>query len=435
MFLKRSQIDPALLAVVAEGFLSRLSFGIIGFALPLYAHHLGMSLSEIGLLVSLNTAVEIGLKPLMAPAADRFGLKRSLSAAIGVRSIVGLLLAMASVPWQLFVIRMLHGASESMRDPSVSAIIAERGGKKTVASAFAWYTTAKNVAGSVGKAFAGILLTATSSNYNIVFLAGFALSALPLYVVFRYLKDARSAQTPAHNRSVLIPQPQPESGIPPGMRRPPILRFFGLGVLVSGTAAMLSNLFPVLATQYAGLSEAETGIIYAISTTGIIVAGPLFGWLSDNVSRKLVLAMRSIANTLSSLLYITFPSFAGVATAKVVDDMGKAAFRPAWGALMAEISSFDRAKRARTIGYLSLGENIGEVSGPILTGFLWHTWGVTVVLITRAVLAVLTELYSVFLVTPEGDRASTSGTCEAHPDQRAVGVGAERGEIERSGDP
>lgn len=433
MHRKKSQIDPALLAVVAEGFLSRLSFGIIGFALPLYAHHLGMSLSAIGLLVSLNTAVEIALKPVMAPAADRFGLKRSLSLAIGLRSFVGLLLAMVSLPWQLFAIRMLHGASESMRDPTVSAIIAERGGKKAVASAFAWYTTAKNVAGSIGKATAGILLTMTSSNYPVVFLVGFALSAFPLYVVVRFVTETRGDE-PASARAPHLPSSAPPPHSPPvppqPAGRPRIIPFFGLGVLVSGTAAMLSNLFPILATQYAGLSEAETGIVYAISTAVIIGAGPLFGWLSDNVSRKLVLAIRSIANTVSSLLYMISPSFAGVATAKVVDDMGKAAFRPAWGALMAEVSSYDRSKRTRTIGYMSLGENLGEVSGPMLTGFLWHTWGITVVLITRAVLAVFTELYALLLTRPGAKGADAT----AEPNQIGAEGLADDEELQPEGD-
>src|SRR5919204_6679987 len=125
MLPKRPPIDPALLAVLAEGFLSRLSFGIIGFALPLYAYHLGMNLGAIGALVSLNVVAEMALKPLAAPLADRFGAKHGLSAAVGVRSIVALSLTLAVAPWQLFAIRALHGASESLRDPSVNTLIAE----------------------------------------------------------------------------------------------------------------------------------------------------------------------------------------------------------------------------------------------------------------------------------------------------------------------
>jgi len=151
----RLSLNPSLLALVTEGFASRLSFGLISFALPLYAHHLGLSLAEIGVLVSLNLTVALLLKPAMGWVADRLGLKQSLTAVIGLRSVIALLLAFAGSPWQLFAIRTAHGISIAARDPSVNALLAEHGGKRAVASAFAWYQTAKSVAGALGKALAG----------------------------------------------------------------------------------------------------------------------------------------------------------------------------------------------------------------------------------------------------------------------------------------
>src|SRR5687767_12320987 len=111
---RERQNNLSLLAIVAEGFLSRLSFGLVSFALPLYAYQLGFSLAEIGLLASLNLAVALALKPLMGWVADRFGLKRSFLASIGLRSIVALFLSFAVVPWQLYAIRMVHGISKSL---------------------------------------------------------------------------------------------------------------------------------------------------------------------------------------------------------------------------------------------------------------------------------------------------------------------------------
>jgi MFS family permease len=75
-------------AIVAEGFLSRLSFGIVSFALPLYAvRELGLSLAVVGVLVSLNLVVALLLKPAMGALADRFGLKRSFTASIALRAV------------------------------------------------------------------------------------------------------------------------------------------------------------------------------------------------------------------------------------------------------------------------------------------------------------------------------------------------------------
>jgi MFS family permease len=391
MRFKTDYVSPSLLVILAEGFLSRLSFGIIGFALPLFAYReLGLSLTETGFLFSLNLIAEQVFKPVMGGVADRFGLKRSLTAAIALRSLVALLMIFAASAWQIFAIRVIHGFSESLRDPSVNSLIAENARKKSLGSAFAWYTTAKMSAGSVGKAIGGLLLALTFDNYQKVFFVAFALSALPLYVVARYLKEPERQNADRDeiegDKETIVDE-----------KRTNLLTIAVLGLLIASTAHMINNLFPVLAMEYAGLSAAQTSLIYTVSIIVVVASGPVFGWLSDHVSRKFVLLVRGIANTISSVIYFYFPSFAGLTTGNIVDAMGKAAFRPAWGALMAQVSSYDRKRRARTMGYLSLGEGLGETLGPLLGGFLWHTWGLGVMLGVRVGLAVIGEIYALII--------------------------------------
>jgi len=398
----RRQINVSLVAIVGEGLLSRLSFGLISFTLPLYARHLGLSLAEVGVLAALNSAVAVGLKPLAGWAADRFGLKRIYLVSIAIRSLVSLLLGFATVPWELFAIRSAHGLSMSLRDPSANALIAEHGGEKSVASAFAWYQTARTVAGSLSRAVAGILLTITGAHYSLVFLIAFALSVLPFLSVALYVKDERDEiHVQRHVAVSPVPSQRFEGDLAEATPvRPKVLPFVGLGFLIAASAEMLNGLFPVLATEYAGLSRAQTGVIYAVSTCAIVVSGPVFGWLSDNVSRKLVLTVRGIANTLSSILYVIVPTFAGVALAKTADDLGKAAFRPAWGALMAQVSNFDKRSRARTMSWMSMGEDAGGALAPVVAGFLWANWGVVALMGARVLLALAAELYAFAVTRP-----------------------------------
>jgi MFS family permease len=372
----------------AEGFLSRLSFGIISFALPIFAYkRLGLSLTQTGFLFSLNLIAEQLFKPLMGRLADRVGLKRTLTAAIALRSIVALLLAFASSPLQVYAIRFVHGFSESLRDPSVSALIADNAKKKSVASAFAWYSTAKMSAGSLGKALGGFLLALALDNYSLVFVVAFVLSLAPLYAVVRHLPEPEKHVSRSDQEYDDVDRERQSRLLPAAV----------LGFLIASTAMMINNLFPLLATEYGKLSAAETALIYTIAPIVTIVSGPAFGWLSDNVSRKLVLMVRGVANTFSSLMFLFFPTFVGLAAGNVVDAMGKAAFRPAWGALMAEVSSFDRQRRARTMSYLSLGEGLGETLGPLLGGFLWSTWGIGAMLGVRIVMAIVGEIYALIV--------------------------------------
>jgi MFS family permease len=388
--------DGALLAIVAEGFLSRLSFGVLNVALPLYARNeLHMSLSQIGLLISLNTIVAIIFKPVMGALADRFGLKRSLNISVVLRSAVTLLLAVAAAPWQLFGARSVHGVSIALRDPVVGALIAEHGGKKKIAQAFAWYQTAKSVAGNAGKALAPALLLAFHRDFTIVFLAAFVLSALPIVVVVLFVHEPpKLAQVSVVDLEAQQKRAARQAKAQAGVPRQAIFSFVGLGFVVSATANMLSGLFPILVTEYAGLSEGVLSIMYLIGTAAAFT-GPAFGWLADNVGNKVVLSLRSAANIFSSLLYIVAPTFVGVAFGKALDDAGKAAFKPAWGAMMAELSSMDKRRRAQMFGYMTAGEDTGEIVAPIFAGFLAQGWGIPVMLGARIVIAALAEVYTV----------------------------------------
>jgi MFS family permease len=394
----------AMLAIVAEGFLSRLSFGIISFALPLYAHRLGLSLVEIGLLMTLNQVVAMVLKPAMGWVADRVGLKPSFTVSIAVRSFVALLLVVTQSPWQLYVIKSLHGGSKALRDPAASALIAEQGGKKAIASAFAWYHTAKIVAGSMGKAIAGILLTLTASNFPLVFNVSFLLSLLPLYSVIRYVKanrpEAKTSVAPASKSSSepsLAAYQKNQPSLSSQNTYSVLIPFTILSFAINGTAEMLRGLFPILAIEYAGLNEAQTGIIYTVSTIVVLISGPIFGWLADHGRQEWVLLVRSLGNILSSIVYIIAPNLAGFTVGKLSDDMGKAAFRPAWGAMMAHVSSYDPQRRAQTMSWMLMGEDAGAIAGPIFAGLLWSTWGLPVMLGARVLLAIATEIYTIYL--------------------------------------
>lgn len=392
-------------AIVAEGFLSRLSFGILSFVLPLYAYRLGLGLGEIGVLLGFNLVVAMVLKVPMGWLADRFGYRPVLLAAIALRSLVSLLLVFAVAPWQLFAVRGVHGVSIALRDPASAALIAVHGGKERIASSFAWYQTGKSVAGSLGKGAGGLLLGVSGASFPFVFLVAFCLSVLPLWVVARHIREVvEPPAPPAHPPppAAILPatpvdpggDPAPEP--PPAPARPPTLAAATFGLLVTGTAYMMANLFPVLAVEHAGLTEEQTGLIFLLAAL-VTVTGPGFGWLADRVSHRLVLNVRSVANIASSLVYLVAPSFAGFAAAKLTDDLGKAAFKPAWGALMARVAALDPRRRARAMSVVSLGEDAGEVAGPIVAGLLWSAWGLGALFGVRIVLAIVTEVYALGL--------------------------------------
>jgi MFS family permease len=408
--------NPTVTAVAAEGFLTRLGFGMVSLALPLFALSLGMSLAEVGLLTALRTVAVIGVKPIMGWAADRYGRKTTLVIAVLLRCLVGLLFVFASEPWHLYALRILQGAMTAARDPSAAALLATHGKRKSMASTFAWYTTARDVGRSLGYGAAGLLIEFTGG-FQAVFLIAFLTSCIAMVTVLKYVSESPEV-APAAAGS------QPAPPAEPHMSRSltalwtlyaRLIPYAGFGLMVASSAEMMRGIFPVLATEYAHLTDAQAGLAVSASSVAVLVAGPLFAWLSDHVSRKLALGARSAANTLSSVLYIVAPTFGGFMAAKIIDDSGKAAFRPTWGAILAEVSDVDPLHRARTITFVDSAYSMGEIVGPMAAGLLLALVGIPGMLAARAALAVVTEAHAFWIFRRSAKRLNGAAVREALP--------------------
>jgi MFS family permease len=263
-----------------------------------------------------------------------------------------------------------------------------------MASAFAWYSTWRELGHSLGIGAAGLVIGFYGS-YSSVFLIAFFMSCAGLVTVARYVREHPAADPEDMTQTAAVRGDRPKAGSWALYR--PLIPYAAFGMMVAGTAEMVKGLFPVIATQYANLSVAEAGFAASASSLAFLVAGPFFGWLSDHVSRRLALGARSLANTVSSVLYVLFPSFAGVLIARVVDDTGKVAFKPTWGAVLAEVSEADPARRGRTIAFVDSAYTLGEVLGPLAAGLLMAWFGIPVMLGVRAAIGLIAELQAVLL--------------------------------------
>jgi MFS family permease len=86
-----------------------------------------------------------------------------------------------------------------------------------------------------------------------------------------------------------------------------------------------------------------------------------------------------------------------MALARAIDDSGKAAFRPAWAAAMAQLAGADPRRSGQRLGVLDASQSLGETVGPVLAGVLWQTGGGVVALFgVRIVVALVAEVMSLY---------------------------------------
>jgi MFS family permease len=135
-------------------------------------------------------------------------------------------------------------------------------------------------------------------------------------------------------------------------------------------------------------------VFYSLSAAVFLVAGPFYGWITDRYGPLVGIASRSAANTGSSLMYVASPTFVGMA-ARSVDDVGKAAFRPAWASAITDIAAKDPPRKGRRLGTLDAMQEIGEIAGPALAGILWQTGGVSALFGVRITIAIVAEISAI----------------------------------------
>src|SRR5215211_5841666 len=183
----------AMATVIAEGFLGRLTFGMVSFALPLYALHLGLSLSEIGILVSIRTVIALGLKPVAGWASDRVGVRAVYLAGTFARVLAAAALFFADSLLTLTLVRFFQAASAAGRDVASLGAIA-RDADNRVGTIYSWYASAKHVG---GVAVAGLVISSADDGFGILFVLVLVMSVLPTAAVWFGLREVRDEEAAA----------------------------------------------------------------------------------------------------------------------------------------------------------------------------------------------------------------------------------------------
>jgi serine/threonine-protein kinase len=189
-------------------------------------------------------------------------------------------------------------------------------------------------------------------------------------------------------------------------QQPNVWAFALLGTALTAPAYMVTGEFFTILAVKLEVTPSALGWIKIVSETLVpLLFGPFFGWLADRIGASKVIALRSVANLATSALFWIVPSFAGTAllgvmmgVARAVDEIGKAAFKPTWGAISAKVSSFNLSSRSRTMGILEGGVDASDLAFPVLAGVMLQYLSLGPLMLVRAALAIVAEIYGFVLM-------------------------------------
>lgn len=182
-----------------------------------------------------------------------------------------------------------------------------------------------------------------------------------------------------------------------GMRQV-IMLAFSLSILQIGFG-FVTPVFPVYITEL-GMGGIELGVLAAsFALSRILLAGPL-GRLSDNVGRKKILVYSLLGFAISNLIYAAAQDAWVMIAARAMEGAVSAGFFPAANAFVSDVTT--PKNRGTAMGYLSTGNMVGFVVGPVVGGVLAEYLGIRLPFIVAAGATLLTMgLLTILVQEPE----------------------------------
>jgi MFS family permease len=166
-------------------FAAFFGFSILIPVMPLYTSHLGASISQVGLIVSIFSYVPAFLMIPFGILADRFEKRTFMIMGLTILTLAPILYLFVTTPDQLILVRIVHGFGPAMLVPASVSTVANLAQSDHRGESLGWMTTASQAGLMVGPLTGGFLLN--SFDFNAAFYACTIGSVIGLaMVLFRF---------------------------------------------------------------------------------------------------------------------------------------------------------------------------------------------------------------------------------------------------------
>jgi len=230
--------------------------------LTIYARErLGVPLTTVTLLVSLNAASGLVATTIVGPFVDRFGRKLAMVLSLAMTSVAFILMSTASTLPVWMALMVLMGMFGPLYQVGSNAMIADLIAPERRAGGYALLRMIANVGVAIGPVIGGVLVTISYGlTFSLAAAAGTAFALLIALFVAETLPQ----------RAKLAGQPQ-ISGYSPVLRDRLFLAFCGIYTLSCMVYSLMMVLLPVYGKENFGLAESQYGPILATNAAMVVL--------------------------------------------------------------------------------------------------------------------------------------------------------------------
>jgi MFS family permease len=147
-----------LVTIYLIAFAGFTSFSWLFPVVPYYASSLGISISDIGIVVSIYSYINAAAILPSGMLSDRWGRRRFLVAGLVVSTVVPFLYPLAKDFWALCIIRALHGLGAAVFVPTAIAAVIDLASPEKRGQILGWYTASAQLGLMAGPIVGGYIL-------------------------------------------------------------------------------------------------------------------------------------------------------------------------------------------------------------------------------------------------------------------------------------
>jgi DHA1 family multidrug resistance protein-like MFS transporter len=362
-------------------------------ALPLFIRSLDVQLSTVGYIAAASTIVGIVVSFPAGMLSAIIGRRRVILIAVAVFATAPFLYLLITAPWQLVLVRIYHGLATAILGPVALAAVADTFDKDR-GERMGWYSAATMIGRFLAPLVGGLLIFA--ENFRWVYLADGVAGILAFLAAVRL----PLASAP--------PEPLPEAFRQQrgryGQEIRSILRHLGI-LATSGVEAVqyfafgaLETFLPIYWSEQLGYPDWKIGLLLPAQILAATLTKPMMGRLSDRYGRvRMIVSGLILGGIAAGTMVLSFDYFV-IMILMALFGLGLATVTASTAALVADLSP--SPGRGGALGILSSIMDVGQASGPIVTGLLVSTYSYLVAFASVGTLLVIVSLAFGFLVHP-----------------------------------
>ncbi|MFI5398432.1 MAG: MFS transporter [Candidatus Binatia bacterium] len=343
---------------------------------------LGSSPAYIGLIEGIADSTASLVKLLSGWLSDRLARRKGLVVAgYAIATVARPLVAAATAPWHVLVLRFSDRAGKGLRSAPRDALLAESSTASAWGRSFGFHRAMDHLGAVIGPLIAFMLMSVFAEGYRVVFALASIPGVLALAVVTLGVSEPRH-----------MPAALPAVSTPQAPSRP--LRNFFFAVLIF-TLGNSTDAFLLLRARELGVSIAALPLLWSLlhvikSVTSLPGSG-----LSDRWGRKWIIFLGWV---IYALVYLGFAWASTELEIWILFASYGLFFGLTEGTERALVADLAPTQRGAAFGYYHLIIGIAALPASVIFGLLWGWGGAALAFTVGATFAGLAAVLLVLLV-------------------------------------